>query len=162
MEITSLALWALEKIWTPLTHVLLSPPQIHIVTSRTYFGQHETQTGSFALFVQMRLYNKSNRANSVQCLELHYDNTLGEPQLGCPNSLFTEQGWLVDFPRREENILADRHIPPMKEIERFAYFLLPQPAETGHPFTIKVTFVPRRSRKATFVLAAQAPNTAPT
>jgi hypothetical protein len=149
----------IEWIYDPLRRFLSPPPQLQIVPSRTFLGRHETQDGPFALLLQMRLYNKSSQATSVQAVELAYDDTVGEPQRMRPRRLFTEQGWVVDFPRREENILVDRHIPPMNEVERFAYFFLLRPVEPSHLFTVKVTFVTRRSRKVTFRLTDRGSNT---
>jgi hypothetical protein len=65
------------------------------------------------------------------------------------------RGGLLISSRKKIISLLIAIYPPMKEIEHFAYFLLPLPVETRHQFAIKVTFVPKRSRKVTFTLVDQ-------
>lgn len=91
----------------------------------------------------------------IRSIHVEYAGKYSEPIRGRPTRLFTEHGWLVDFPRLEENIIVTPHIPSMAVVERFALFILPEPTETWSKrleLTAKAEFVRRRSRKISFTL----------
>jgi hypothetical protein len=129
------------------------PPQIEVVKPGSYFGRLNSENGPFALFLKLRLRNESERATLIRSIHVQHAGKCSEPIQGHPDRLFTEHGWVVDFPRREENILITPRITPMDVVERFALFVLTEPAETWPKileFTVKVKFVRRRIRKIPF------------
>lgn len=131
------------------------PPQIEAVRPGSYFGRLNKENGPFALFLKLRIRNESERAVLIRSMHVQYAGKVSQPIKERPNRLFTEHGWVVDFPRPEENILQKPHIPSMDVVERFALFILPEPIEAWPKrleFTAKAEFVRRRSRKISFML----------
>ena len=131
------------------------PPQIEVVKSGSYFGRLSTENGPFALFLKLRIRNESERAALIRSIRVQHAGKCFEPTQERPGRLLTEHGWVVDFPRREENILVTPRIPSMDVVERFALFVLPEPLETWSKrleLTAKANFVRRRSRKISFTL----------
>ena len=131
------------------------PPQIEVVKPGSYFGRLNSENGPFALFLKLRLRNESERATLIRSIRVQHAGKCSEPIQGHPARLFTEHGWVVDFPRRGENIFVTPHIPSMDVVERFAVFILPEPIETWPKrleFTAKAKFVRRRTREISFTL----------
>lgn len=132
------------------------PPQIEVVKPGSYFGRLNTENGPFALFLKLRFRNEIERATLIRSIHIQHAGKCSEPIQGRPHRLFTERGWLVDFPRQEENILVTPRIPLMDVVERFALFVLPELLETWPKmleFTAKAKFVRRRSRKISFTIS---------
>ncbi len=130
-------------------------PQIEVVKPGSYFGRLNSENGPFALFLKLRFRNETERAALIRSIHIEHAGKCSEPIQGRPQRLFTESGWLVDFPRQEENILVTPRIPPMDLVERFALFVLPEPAETWPKmleFIAKAKFVRRRAREISFTL----------
>lgn len=105
------------------------PPQIEIVTPGSYYGRLNSEDGPFALFLKLRLRNESEQTALLRSIHVQYAGKCSEPIQGRPDRLFTEHGWIVDFPSPQENILTAPQIKPMDVVERFALFLLPEPVE---------------------------------
>ena len=132
------------------------PPHTEVVKSGSYFGRLNSENGPFALFLKLRFRNEIERAALIRSIHIQHAGKCSEPIQGRPHRLFTESGWLVDFPRQEENILVTPRIPPMDVVERFALFVLPEFLETWPKmlkFTAKAKFVRRRSRKISFTIS---------
>jgi hypothetical protein len=131
------------------------PPQIEVVRPGSYFGRLNSENGAFALLLKVRFRNESERVALIQSIRLRYAGACYEAIPSRPDRLFTLHGWVVDFPRREDNIFVAPRIPPMDVVERFALFTLPEPPERwpkNLEFTVKAKFIRRRVRKVAFML----------
>ena len=131
------------------------PPQIEVVKLGSHFVRLNSQNGPFALFLKLRLRNETERAALIRSIHVEYAGDYYHPIRGRPDRLLTEHGWVVDFPRQEENILVTPRIPPMDVGERFALFVLPQPLDVWPKrleFTTKAKFVRQKSREITFMI----------
>jgi hypothetical protein len=131
------------------------PPQIEVVKPGSHSGRLNTENGPFALFLKLRIRNESEGAVLIRSMHVQYAGKVSEPIKECPNRLFTEHGWVVDFPRPGENILLTPHIPSLDVVERFAFFIVPEHPEAWPKrleFIAKAEFVRRRSRNISFTV----------
>jgi len=143
------------KILGGIVHYFF-PPQIEVIKPGSYFGRLNTENGPFALFLKLRIRNESEGAVLIRSMHVQYAGKVYEPINECANRLFTENGWVVDFPRPRENILLTPHILSMDVVERFALFIVPEHLETWPKrleFTAKAEFVRRRSKKISFTVS---------
>jgi Domain of unknown function (DUF4062) len=137
----------------------LPPPQMQIVGHPgSCFGRLDSNSGQFALLLQVKFRNESMQPALLQHFRIHYADSWYAPQLRIGNvSLYVSTHASVTGLRREDNITEPLRIPEMDEMQRHAFFILPNPPE---PFpgperlhlTAEATFVQRNPQQVTFTL----------
>jgi hypothetical protein len=146
---------------TPLAQVIphcpLPPPKMQIIRS-SHFGRLDSKDGRFALLLKVKFRNESTQPVLLQHFRIQDADSWHAPQLQTGNVfLYVPTNIFAAALRKEDDITEALHIPEMAEIERHAFFILPDQVE---PFpgpkklrlTVEALFVQRSPQRVTFTL----------
>jgi hypothetical protein len=143
---------------TQSSSLLLSPPQMQIVSPGSCFGRFDSKGGRFALLLKAKFLNESAQPILLQHFRIQYADSWYAPQLQTGNVyLYVSTNIFTAALHNEDDITESLRIPEMAEIKRHAFFILPDPPE---PFpgperlhlTAEATFVQRSPQQMAFTL----------
>lgn len=160
---------ALQEIFRQLGHSdgeaakrgPLRPPQMEIVSPGSHFGRLDSKGGQFALLLKVRFRNESTQPTLIQHFRIQYAGKWYPPTVHAGSiSLHVLNRSFGGLLRLEDSVTKSPHIPAMDEIERSAFFLLPDPQEPfpgpGELHLIaEATFAHRNPQQLTFMLTDQ-------
>lgn len=113
-----------------LSPLPLPSTQMRII-SPSHFGRDDSNKGQFALLLRVKFRNESGHPVLLECFRIQYAGNWYKPQPHTGNVLLnvspTKQ-ISVTF-HNEKPITESLRIPEMSEIERHAFFILPDPPE---------------------------------
>ena len=130
---------------------------MEIIGQRTKFGRLAGK--EFALLLWVKFRNKGDKAVLIKSFEVKYAGVWYKPSEHPPRDVTLQNSEHVQSHARlrsNESVTNSPRIPPSDIINRFGFFILPEPMEQwamSLEITVRSLFAGRRSRSVTRILS---------
>ena len=129
------------KVWSLIKSIVpyFFSPEMEVIEQPTKFGRLAGK--GFALLLWVKFRNKSDKAVLVKSFEIKYAGTWYKPSEHPPEYVTLQNSEHVQSHARlqsNENVTNSPRLPPSDVINRFGFFILPEPVEQW-PMSIELT-----------------------